>query len=119
MCQPKNSAYLATYFILKWCQSYHHSIFRCYSIFADADYTRGNITVSVQVGALTQPLVVNITDDDIVECNETFNVIIESFITYGFTIGNVNRSEVIIIDDDCEHYIIIVIVMHVATCVRS
>ena len=47
-----------------------------------------------------QPLTINIIDNDIVECNETFNVTMVSVTTCGVTIGSNGISEVIIRDDD-------------------
>ena len=48
------------------------------------------------------PFIINITNDDIIEYNEKLIITIESVSTCGVTIGNVSRSEVIIIDDDSE-----------------
>ena len=56
--------------------------------------------VDVPAGVMTQSFTMNIVDNDIVECNETFNVTISSVTTCGVTIGDNNRSEVIITDDD-------------------
>ena len=47
-----------------------------------------------------QLLTINIIDDNIVECNEIFNVTIVSVTTCGVTIGSNRISEVMIRDDD-------------------
>ena len=49
---------------------------------------------------MTQPFTVDIVDNNIVECDETFIVTITSVTTCGVTVGNNNRSEVTITDDD-------------------
>ena len=49
---------------------------------------------------MTQSLTVAIVNNDIVECDETFIVAILSVTTCGVIIGNNNRSEVAITDDD-------------------
>ena len=56
--------------------------------------------VNIPAGVMTQLLIVAIVDNDFVECDETFIVTILSVTTCGVTIGNNNRSEVIIADDD-------------------
>ena len=56
--------------------------------------------VNVPAGVMTQPFTVVISDNDIVECNEKLIVTILSANACGVTIGNNNRSEVIITDDD-------------------
>ena len=47
-----------------------------------------------------QPLTINIIDNNIVECNEMFNVTMVSVTTCGVTIGSNRISEVMIRDDD-------------------
>jgi len=64
------------------------------------DYNGGRIVVDVPAGVLSQSFLINITDDSIVECNETFSVVIETVSTCQVTIGNVNTSEVTKIDND-------------------
>ena len=49
---------------------------------------------------MIQSFMVAIVDDDIVECDEAFIVTILSVAACGVTIGNNNRSEVRITDDD-------------------
>ena len=49
---------------------------------------------------MIQSFTVTIVDNDIEECDETFTVTIISVTTCGVTIGDNNRSEVIITDDD-------------------
>lgn len=56
--------------------------------------------VDVPAGEITQPFTVVISDNDIVECNETLIVTILLATSCGVAIGNTNRSEVRIIDDD-------------------
>ena len=66
------------------------------------DYS-GKTTVNVPTGVTTQPLIINIIDNDILECDETFNVAIVSVTACGVTIGSNNISEVMIKDDDGKH----------------
>ena len=47
-----------------------------------------------------QPLTINIIDNNIVECNEMFNVTMVSVTTCGVTIGSNRISEVMISDDN-------------------
>ena len=56
--------------------------------------------VDVPAGVMTQSFTVAIVDNDIEECDETFIVTIISVTTCAVTIGNNNRSEVIITDND-------------------
>ena len=49
---------------------------------------------------MTLSLTVAIVNNDIVKCDETFIVAILPVTTCGVTVGNNNRSEVIITDDD-------------------
>ena len=47
-----------------------------------------------------QPLTIDIVDNNIVECNEMFNVTMMFVTTCGVTIGSNRISEVMIRDDD-------------------
>ena len=47
-----------------------------------------------------QAFAINIIDNNIVECNEKFNVTMTSVTTCGVTIGSDRISEVMIRDDD-------------------
>ena len=58
------------------------------------------MVVSVTAGVMTQSFTITIADNNIVNCNETFIVTILSVAACGVTIGNNNRSEVRITDDD-------------------
>ena len=55
-----------------------------------------------------QPFTVNINNNDIVKCNEMFNVTMMSVTTCGVTIGSNGISEVMIRDDDGKHVFFIV-----------
>ena len=59
-----------------------------------------NVTVDVPAGVLSQSFTIDVTDDDIVECDEIFIVIIEPVATCEIAIGNLTTSEVTIIDND-------------------
>ena len=54
---------------------------------------------------LSQSFVINITDE-IVECNETFSLIMVSASTCRVAIGNINISDIMIIDNDSKHHFI-------------
>ena len=73
------------------------------------DYSGNTMTVNVPAGVTTQPLAINIIDNNITECNEAFNVTIVSVTTCGVTIGSNNISEVMITDDDGKHWFIMII----------
>ena len=64
------------------------------------DYNGSPITDNVPAGVTMQPLTINITDNNIVECNEMFNVTMVSVTTCGVTIESNRISEVMIRDDD-------------------
>ena len=64
------------------------------------DYTGGSRVISVPAGVMTQSFTIDIADDNIVECIETFDVTISSVTTCGVTIGSVSDTEVRITDDD-------------------
>ena len=58
------------------------------------------MVVDVTAGVTIQSFTVTIDDNNIVDCNKTFIVTILSVAACGVTIGNNNRSEVRITDDD-------------------
>ena len=64
------------------------------------DNSHQTTVVNVTAGVMTQSFTVAIVDNSIVECNKTFIVTILSVATCGVTIGNDNRNEVRIADDD-------------------
>ena len=55
-----------------------------------------------------QPLIINIMDNNIVECNEMFNITMMSVTTCGVTIGSNRISEVMIRDNDRKYKFFIV-----------
>ena len=55
-----------------------------------------------------QPFTINIIDNDIVECNETFSVTMVSVTTCGVTIGSNRISEVMIRNDDGKYKFFVV-----------
>ena len=59
-----------------------------------------------------QSLTINIIDNNIVECNEMFNVTMVSVTTCGVTIGS-EISEVMIRDDDGKYKLFIVSIMYI------
>ena len=74
------------------------------------DYSGNTMTVNVPARVTTPPpLTINIIDNNIAECHETFNVTIVSVTTCGVTIGSNNISEVMITDDDGKHGFIMII----------
>ena len=75
---------------------------------AGQDYNGSLITINVPAEVTMQMFTINIAENNIVECNETFNVIMMSVTTCGVTIGSNRISEVIIRDDDGKHMFFIV-----------
>ena len=67
---------------------------------AGEDYSGNSLPVNVVAGVTVQPLTINIINNHIIECNETFNVTIVSATTCGVTIGSTSNSEVMISDND-------------------
>ena len=70
-----------------------------YCIYTE-DHIQQMMVVNVTAGVMTQSFTAPIVDNNIVECNKTFIVTVLSVTTCGVTIGNNNRSEVRIADDD-------------------
>ena len=64
------------------------------------DYSSSMEMISIPPGVMTQSFTISITDDNLVECVETFIVRILSVTTCGVTVGSVNNTQVRIIDDD-------------------
>ena len=75
---------------------------------AGEDYNGSPVTVNVPAGVTMLPLAINIIDNNIVECNEMFNVTMVSVTTCGVTIGGNRISEVIIRDDGGKHMFFLV-----------
>ena len=75
-------------------------VFHVMFYLAGEDYSRVSLTDSISAGITMWPLIINIIDNNIVECNETFNVTILSVAHCGVTIGNTSNSEVMISDND-------------------
>ena len=57
-------------------------------------------TITIPTNVTTLAFTMNLTDNDIVECPESFNVTIVSVIGSGVTTGSVYNTEVAILDDD-------------------
>ena len=56
--------------------------------------------VTIPAEVIAEPFTINITDNNIAECAKSFNVTIVSVTGSGVTIGNIDNTEVVIIDDD-------------------
>ena len=82
---------------------------------AGEDYIGSPIRVNVSVDVTMQPLTINIIDNNnIVECNEMFNVTMVSVrTTCGVTIGSNRISEVMIRDDDGKHKLFIAVFYYI------
>ena len=71
------------------------------AIIDNYDYTAGPYTVTIPAGQNDVTFSVSITDDNIREQSETFNLIIdESLLPSGVTSSDPNRVTVTIMDDD-------------------
>ena len=68
------------------------------------DYAGGLNTITIPAGLMYKQFTINITDDNIVECSETFNVAIGSVNGSRVTVASTNHTEVLIVDNDskCE-----------------
>ena len=64
------------------------------------DYSGIMRMITISPGVMTRSITISITDDNLVECVETFTVRILSVTTCGVTVGSVRNAEVRIIDDD-------------------
>ena len=69
-------------------------------IIAREDYNGSPITFSVPARLTMQPFTIIIIDNNIVECNETFNITVISVTTCGVTMGSINSVVGIIRDND-------------------
>ena len=77
-----------------------HTSFHLNADFAGEDFEQKWFSIIVPPGVSSQLSTVNITDDNVVEDDETFRLALVSVSDCGVTIGNYNTSEVIIIDND-------------------
>ena len=67
------------------------------------DYHSGSYHIIFASGIIQAAFNISITDDNILEINETFVVTIdESSLPSGVVVGKQNQTRVIIIDDDSE-----------------
>ena len=65
-------------------------------------------TIPIPPGTLMQTFIINIFNNNLLECNETFIITMVSVTTCGVTIGNNNNSVVMIRDDDGKHRFFII-----------
>ena len=74
-----------------------------YNFIDNNDYDPGPYTVTIPAGENNVTFSVSITDDNILEQSETFNLIIDrSSLPSGVTSSDPNRVTVTIMDDDCK-----------------
>ena len=70
-------------------------------MFTDAsDFNEGMMSINVSAGVMSQSFMININDDNIVECTESFNITVVSASICTVAIGINNNSEIIITDND-------------------
>ena len=73
------------------------------------DYSPGPYSVRFPAGITSSFLYISITDDNILEGNEYFNILIDlSSLITGITVGNVDRATVTISDADSKQYMYLV-----------
>ena len=63
-----------------------------------ADYNQQSVSVKIDLGTTRQPFIINIINDDIIECTEAFSLSIEG--TWCGLNSSDGRAQVIIMDDD-------------------
>ena len=73
-----------------------------------ADFSQQRMLVMVSPGTVMHQFTINITNDSIIECDETFSLSISTMGTWCGLNNDNGTTEVTIIDDDCKN-------MHVAT----
>ena len=67
----------------------------------DENYTLGQYNATLPAGATRVPLYVPITDDDILEVNENFDLIIDlSSLPFHVNVGSNYKATIMIVDDD-------------------
>ena len=66
------------------------------------DYTSGPYTVIFPAGQTTATFDVPINDDDILESNEDFMLMIDPLTPIDVTVGSPDEATVTIVDDDCK-----------------
>ena len=71
-------------------------------ISGDSDYNFSIFyNVTIPAGQITTPFNISITDDNVLERNESFNIfIIPELLPSDISLGNPNRTTVTIVDDD-------------------
>ena len=70
-------------------------------MFTDAsDFNEGIISINVSARVMTQSFMIDVFDDNIVECTESFNITIVSTSICTVAIGINNNSKIIITDND-------------------
>ena len=65
-----------------------------------ADYSQQSIIVTIAPGTVVQQFTINITNDDIIECNETFYLSISTEGSWCGLNNSNGTAQVTIIDDD-------------------
>ena len=80
-------------------------VFIIFILVGSMDYNELVKTITISPGVTSQSLLINIIDNNIVECNEKFNVTMMSVTTCGVAIGSNRVSEVMIRDDDGKYCI--------------
>ena len=82
------------------------AIFNSNDFVGGSDYTPGLYPVTFSAGETSASFKISITDDDIVERDELFNLIIDTnSLPNDVTVGNPGNSTVTILNDDCEYYV--------------
>ena len=78
-------------------------VYSCHNFIDNNDYDAGPYTITILAGENDVTFSVSITDDNIREQSETFNLIIdESSLPSGVTSSYSSRATVTIMDDDCK-----------------
>lgn len=67
--------------------------------FTDKKDYRSSTTVSIPANTISKSFIINIINDEVSECNESFKLMLSTS-SCGVVIGSNNTSEVMIRDDD-------------------
>ena len=69
------------------------------------DYEPGPYDVIIPAEMTSALFNITITNDDIYEGNETFNLVVNVFsLSSNFTVGEISQTMIIIMNDDGKHY---------------
>ena len=73
---------------------------KCFMLYIESDYTTGPYSVTISTGMTHASYDIFVSDDNVLEDDENFVILINPSLPNGITVGEINQATVTVVNDD-------------------